>query len=863
MNSVFQPKRAVGLLALSVAAALTLPTLAQAQTPQQIAQSQARWEAQWQAAQLFAAIHNWPLEMTLPTGQRGRLVRVEGGKPVYYFSRDRVAAITVSADRVWPGAPSGLDLTGAGVLAGVWDIGTMSQHPEFAGRLQIIDQSGPDDHANQCGGAIGATGVNPNARGMAYQVQLRSWDSGNDRTEVLQAAAGLNMRVSNHSYGPQTGWVFGLRGPRWGWLGDPAISQTTDWQHGAYLEDARTWDETQFNAPSNLIVIAAGNQRLDGPTSQPVEHDVFENGNWTTNTTQVRDLNGGPIGYDSLPFDSTAKNPLIVGAVEKNSAGYTGPSGVRMSSFSVWGPTDDGRIKPDLVAPGVNLFMPVTNTGYSAASGTSFAAPVAAGVIALFQQAYLRGFGTPARAATMKALAIHTADEAGDNPGPDYVFGWGQINALTGANLIQTAIFNPEYIQQRRLQSGQTSNQTIRVGSGGELRVTLAWMDPAGTQQTASLNPRDPRLVNDLDLRVINQTTGEVFLPWRLDPANPAAAATRGDNRVDNVEQIVIPNPTAGNYTIRVTHKGGSLRPGGGQDYSVIISAPVGGGLQSMNINPTSVVGGAQSSFATVFLEETRNEPTVLSLSSSNSTAVQIPSTVTIPANESSASFTITTRPVQTAQTVRIFAGGSVGTVNAELEVRPVALGGNLVLSQGSIVGGNTLTGTVTLLSPAPAGGATVFLGSSRPSVARSTRNWIRIPAGQTTASFSIATNPVLDPTGVDITATRGATELRATVQVVRSTIESFIVSANNFRGGISVTGTVRLDGPAPAGGAVIQLASSNTAVATVPATVTIPRGARQANFTIRTFRPSVTTPVTITTTRFGQTRQRTLTITP
>lgn len=850
------------LRGLSFVAAVMVAGQVLAQTPQQIAASQDRWEQQWQAAQLYAALYDIPMRVTLPDGRRGRLVRVEDGKPIYWFTRDRQAAITVSANRVWPGGSSGLGLTGAGILGGVWDVGTMANHPEFAGRLTVMENTGADEHANQCGGAMGAAGVNTNARGVAYQITFRSWDSGNDRTEVLQAVSNFSMKVSNHSYGPVVGWVFGLRGPRWGWLGDPAISQTQDWQLGAYGNDAKTWDETQYNAPSSLIVIAAGNQRLDGPETQPVEHDVFENGNWTVNTTQVRDRNGGPLGFDSLPTDTTAKNPLVVGAVEKNLAGYTGPSGVRMSSFSVWGPTDDGRIKPDLVAPGVNLFMPGLGSGYSFADGTSFAAPVAAGVIALFQQQYIRAFGSAAQANTLKTLAIHTADEAGPAVGPDYSFGWGQINALAGSQLIETAIFNPEFIRQRRLTSGQTFTQTIRVGSG-DLRVTLGWFDPAGVEQVRQLNPRDRRLVNDLDLRVIRVSTGEVFEPWRLDVANPTAPATRGDNSVDNVEQVFIPNALAGEYIIRVSHKGSNLRPTNFQDFAVVTSAPVAGGLTSLSINPSNVVAGQQGILATVGLAEPQAEPTTLQVTTSNSAAVQVPSTITVPAGSTSFTFQVNARPVQTQQTARIFVGGSLGSVNAEMVVQPVTLTGSLSLNLSEVFGGATATGTVTLGAPAPSGGVTVQLASNAPSVARPTRNWIVIPGGRTTGTFTVQTFPVVSNENITIRATRGSVTNTASLTVKRQTLTEFGVNVSSVRGGLPVTGTVTLSGPAPTGGASVQLTSSNTAFATVPATVTVPAGQRTRTFTITTRRPSASTAVTISASRLGDTRQRTITINP
>ena len=91
---------------------------------------------------------------------------------------------------------------------------------------------------------------------------------------------------------------------------------------------------------------------------------------------------------------------------------------------------------------------------------------------------------------------------------------------------------------------------------------------------TDNYNNRSSKLVNDLDLRVINISTNEIFYPWKLDINNPLAAATQGDNLVDNVEQVLINNPTAGFYRIEVSHKSNLMNNEGNiansQNYSII-----------------------------------------------------------------------------------------------------------------------------------------------------------------------------------------------------------------------------------------------------------------------------------------------------
>ena len=106
-----------------------------------------------------------------------------------------------------------------------------------------------------------------------------------------------------------------------------------------------------------------------------------------------------------------------------------------MSSFSGWGPTDDGRIKPDLVTKGVAVksCLADSNNAYATWNGTSMATPGATGALLLLQEHYNDTYSTFMKAATLKALAIHTADETGPNPGPDYMFGWGLMNTAKAA----------------------------------------------------------------------------------------------------------------------------------------------------------------------------------------------------------------------------------------------------------------------------------------------------------------------------------------------------------------------------------------------------------------------------------------------
>ncbi|MDW8319846.1 MAG: S8 family serine peptidase [Armatimonadota bacterium] len=534
-------------------------------------------------AEEWARQRGLPVRRKLPSGAVIEIMAVRNGVPVYYITYGMEAADSLSADELWPGGSAGLNLTGAGVTLGIWDGGAVDPtHPEFRGRLRIRDGADADDHSTHVGGIMAAAGVNPQAKGMSFAATLDSWDWDNDTAEMADSAR-AGLLVSNHSYGAAVGWVWDFL-----WMGDTTISQREDWKFGFYDDWAREWDELAYNAPYYLIVRACGNDRGEGPASQPVQHYHIDGRQYN----DVHDVDGGAAGFDSMPGMATSKNALVVGAVHPVPGGYSGPGSVRMSDFSSWGPTDDGRIKPDLVGIGVGVFSTVIG-GYDTYEGTSMASPSIAGALGLLIQHYRQTHGgANMRSATLKALAIHTADECGPAPGPDYMFGWGLLNARTAAQVISESARNPYAIQERTLRNGET--HTVRVISDGSqpLKVTIVWTDPPGTPPPVSLDPPDRMLVNDLDLRVTNGTT--TYLPWVLNPANPAAAATTGDNVVDNVEQVMVPNPQAGVYTITVTHKG-ILRPAGRQAYSMIVTGAVTYTLQVNSSDPDSGVAIAVS----------------------------------------------------------------------------------------------------------------------------------------------------------------------------------------------------------------------------------------------------------------------------
>ncbi|MCI5146674.1 MAG: peptidase S8, partial [Candidatus Electrothrix sp. AR3] len=327
------------------------------------------------------------------------------GKQRYYITHNAVAATSTSTDKVWPGGSVGLSLDGSGMTVGIWDGGSVrSTHQEFnnTGSTRVLqhDTSAVHYHATHVAGTLIAGGVDAAAKGMAPNATLYAWDWLSDNSEMAAAAAG-GLLLSNHSYGWARGW-YGTS-----WYGDPTVSDQEDYLFGFYDNIAKFTDQVATNAPYYLAVISAGNDRgNDGGGVYPPD--------------------GGAEGYDCISHMGIAKNVLTVGAVRDVTAGYTDPTDVQMLFYSNWGPADDGRIKPDICGNGDALYSTyhISDTAYTSKSGTSMATPNVTASLLLLQEHYHERYGSYLKAATLKALALHTADEAGPT-GPDYMFGWG------------------------------------------------------------------------------------------------------------------------------------------------------------------------------------------------------------------------------------------------------------------------------------------------------------------------------------------------------------------------------------------------------------------------------------------------------
>jgi|GEM_PF-616780 hypothetical protein len=484
-----------------------------------------------EAAIEYAQARNIPISYTTKDSVYAELQKVmPDGTLIYNHTNNVDAAKSTRTNHLNIGGSSGYNLEGQNLVAYVWDGGhPRVSHQEYNGpggnnRVSIIDGPiGLHYHSAHVVGTIAASGVVPSAKGMAPRSTVKTYEWNSDLGEATSATID-GMLLSNHSYG----------------YGSNTLD---DWYFGAYIDESRDWDNLMYNAPYYLMVKSAGN---DG------------------NDTH---FNGQPllIGYDMLSGSATSKNNLVVGAARDADVDNDGNlNSVNIVEYSSPGPTDDLRIKPDITGNGWLLYSTFqsSNNHYGTISGTSMATPNITGSLLLLQEHFNKINGSFMRAATLKGLALHTADDAGPQ-GPDVKWGWGLLNAKRAAETI-TMNGTQSIIQEMVLNEGQVI--TLQVDSNGleDLQASISWTDLPGTPVWENLNSSTPTLVNDLDIRVIKNN--DTFLPWRLVSVTNNEM---GDNNVDPFERVDVAS-ASGTYTIIITHKGNLT--GGSQAFSLIVS---------------------------------------------------------------------------------------------------------------------------------------------------------------------------------------------------------------------------------------------------------------------------------------------------
>ncbi|WP_223558674.1 S8 family peptidase [Chryseobacterium lathyri] len=540
------------------------------------------------------------------------------GKPFFYQKEDSRQVANANADNLnTAGGVVGLTnaYNGEGIKYTIFDGGRVyAAHLAFdnmAGRITNKEATTQiySAHATGVASFIGGKSINVsggglsgNTKGIAINSTMDSYRfatttlPGNSTTStVFQKILVAQPNLSNHSYGTNQGWdVKTVNGANaWVWPGVFESPSTSMDLQGTYFSQDQNYDQIVYNNPSYIIVKSSGNYFGYGPdypgTSAFPKYYTDDNGAQVqfaaTDTLPTTNCSNGA---DCIGPGSLAKNIIVVGAtdvISTNNFKYTTASDVVHSDYSSAGPRDDGGIKPDISTTGTDVFSAATaedtvgSTTYSYGSGTSYSAPVVTGVIGLWTQVNKELFSNQLlNAASAKTLMIHSASEAG-NVGPDPWFGWGYINAKKGAELLVGKANNTVIFNNETLTSGTPNTKNV-VASGTEpLKVTISWIDPeyvipANLTWADAYNNRASRLVNDLDLRIIDTTNNTIYYPWKLNAISPMTPATKADNTVDNVEQVVIDNPVAGRtYRIEITNKG-TLKNNAGanapQNYSII-----------------------------------------------------------------------------------------------------------------------------------------------------------------------------------------------------------------------------------------------------------------------------------------------------
>jgi subtilisin-like proprotein convertase family protein len=483
-----------------------------------------------------AKLNNWPIIIKGKNGSISELMKLSPeGLPIYYSTDNINAARSTRANHLNTGGSLGLTLDGQGMVARVWDGGTVRRtHNSLNGRLTTVDDDSGitySQHATHVTGTVMASTAIASIKGMASQATGRTFNWTDDESEAL-AEVQLGMLLSNHSYGVPVTSTTGVTLPAW------AI--------GSYTNDARTWDEIAYISPYYLPVKSAGNSGSDENNAEPLSY-----------------------GYDKLTGDKTAKNSLIIANAQDAIVDASGNlTSVIINSSSSQGPADDFRIKPDLTGNGTALLSSshTSNTATASLTGTSMASPNVMGTLLLVQQHYKNVTNNFMRAAALKGLACHTADDAG-SIGPDPNFGWGLLNAKKAVETINGNGLTT-WLSEEKLNQGQTYVLTVKSNGTSPLVASITWTDVPGVANNGTLPANDPTpaLVNDLDIRVTK--SGTTYYPWKLDAS--LTAINTGDNNVDNVEQVQIDTPTAGDYTITVTHKGTLVS--GGQNYALVVT---------------------------------------------------------------------------------------------------------------------------------------------------------------------------------------------------------------------------------------------------------------------------------------------------
>ncbi len=404
---------------------------------------------------------------------------------------------------------NGRNYNGEGVNIMMHDDGYVEPHIDRKGRVDeqfcfSCSSSSNDSHGDHVSGTImGAGNLDPQGRGMADGAFL--YVMGYSTNNYYQNVASLHTNY------------------------DVVITSASygNGCNAGYTSLASDLDEQLNTYPSLIHVFSAGN---DGSSNCGY---------------------GAGAGWGNITGGhKQAKNVIAVGNLDYSAS---------LASSSSRGPAADGRIKPDICAQGTNVYSTYPNYTYNTISGTSMACPGVSGVMAQLYQAYKEyNSGVNPPSALMKCILLNSADDIG-NPGPDFKHGWGVVNAFRALKLIESS----NYINSSISQSA-TNSHIINVPNGtSQLKLMVYWHDKEGSPSA------NVSLVNNINISM-SSSSGVNYYPFVLNSSANSSSldqyATTGTDNLNNMEQIVINNPSPGNYTLYVN---GSAIPYGPQEYSV------------------------------------------------------------------------------------------------------------------------------------------------------------------------------------------------------------------------------------------------------------------------------------------------------
>lgn len=395
--------------------------------------------------------------------------------------------------------PGGTRFDGTGITIAIADDGLIGPHIDFKGRLTQYITTNSGTHGDMTAGiAAGSGNLDPTKQGAAAGAYLHLYG--------ISGYPHVSGATSNYSS-----------------LGTTLTSTSYSEVNGGVYNSSAVTIDNQIQSNTMLLHVFSGG---NAGTS---DHGYGAGAGWGNITG----------GYKA------AKNVIAVGNLRNTDA---------LESSSSRGPAKDGRIKPDICANGYNQLSTNGNNTYQTGGGTSAASPSVMGTLAQISHGYrsLNNNAVPPTA-LLKAAILNTAEDLG-NPGPDFQFGWGRINALRAMNLLQ----NNRYLTGTISQNDSVNHSITVPANARQLRVMLYWADRAGVANATKA------LVNNLDLRVLN-SSGTYHWPLILNPAPNTTALTTtavpGRDTLNNVEQVRIANPAAGTYTVRVVGSGVAQGP--------------------------------------------------------------------------------------------------------------------------------------------------------------------------------------------------------------------------------------------------------------------------------------------------------------